>query len=210
MGLSGDIVVQPTLWRAIGTLLLTALVIMGSPGPSTVSATAMGAAFGIVRSLPYVGGLIAGTTCVLLAVAAGAVALILAVPHGGTILVAGSSVYILYLAKKIATAPPLHEGGQAVSAPAFAGGFLLAIANPKAYFAIAAVFVGSTLISNAPAADATLKIVLMTAMIVAIHLVWLLVGASLARMLRQPTISRAVNVTLAVLLVVSAVMAVLG
>jgi len=208
--LSSDILVSADLWRGIGALLLAAVVIMGSPGPSTVSATAVGAAFGIGRSLRYVAGLIAGTTAVLLAVAAGVVALVLAVPYGGTVLVVGSSIYILYLSWKIATAPPLREGGQAVSAPAFMGGFLLAIANPKAYLAIAAVFAGTTLFAGAPAMDAGLKIVLLTAMIVAIHFTWLLAGASLARSLRDPLISRVVNVVLAVLLAASAARGLLG
>ena len=87
------------------TLLLASLVIMGSPGPSTISATAMGAAYGFRRSLGYVSGLIVGTVAVLLAVAAGVVAVLLSVPHGALVLTVVSAVYILYLAFRIATAP---------------------------------------------------------------------------------------------------------
>ena len=49
------------------SLIVASLVVMGSPGPSTVSVTAVGAAFGLGRSLGYLSGLIAGTVAVLLA-----------------------------------------------------------------------------------------------------------------------------------------------
>src|ERR1022692_2451727 len=95
------------IWRPLMALILASVAIMGSPGPSTISATAMGAAFGVRRSLQYVCGLIVGTIFVLLAVSIGVVALVLAIPHGARVLGAVSAVYILYLACKIATAPPL-------------------------------------------------------------------------------------------------------
>jgi threonine/homoserine/homoserine lactone efflux protein len=59
------------------------------------------------------------------------------------------------------------------------------------------------------ARDAVVKMTLLTAMIVIIHLSWLLVGASLARVLHDPTLSRIVNVTLAALLVVTTALAVI-
>lgn len=191
------------------TLLLASLVIMGSPGPSTISATAMGAAYGFRRSLGYVSGLIVGTVMVLLAVAAGVVAILLSIPHGALVLTVVSAVYILYLAFKIATAPPLARRDDAITAPAFSGGFLLAVANPKAYLAIAAVFAGVSLFQDRRLLDATVKIALLTAMIVAIHMIWLLVGASLSRFLQHPRVSRIVNIVLAILLVVAAIFAVL-
>lgn len=192
------------------TLLLASLVIMGSPGPSTISVTAMGAAYGFRRSLGYVSGLIAGTVAVLLAVAAGVVAILLSVPHGALVLTVVSAVYILYLAFKIATEPPLSRRDDEVAAPAFSGGFLLAVANPKAYLAIAAVFAGVSLFQDQRLLDTGVKIALLTGMIVAIHMIWLLVGASLSRFLQHPTVSRAVNISLAVLLIVATAFAVVG
>ena len=43
------------------SLIVASLLVMGSPGPSTVSVTAVGAAFGLRRSVAYLSGLIAGT-----------------------------------------------------------------------------------------------------------------------------------------------------
>jgi threonine/homoserine/homoserine lactone efflux protein len=200
---------MPELWRAATALILAAIAVMGSPGPSTVSVTAVGASFGIRRSLPYACGLIAGTAAVLFAVALGVVALVMSVPYGARIIGILAAGYILLLAFKIATAPPLERAAE-VAAPAFLGGFLLAIANPKAYLAIAAVFAGSTLIAGNQALDAIVKTALLAVMIVLIHLAWLLAGASLSRILRDPKSSRIINLALAAALIATSFMALMG
>lgn len=189
------------LWRSLLALVVTALAVMGSPGPSTVSVTAVGAAYGFRRSVPYMSGLVAGTIAVLLAVAAGLVALLLSMPRLLPPLVAASAAYILYLAFRIATAPPLARLEDSVPAPSFAGGFLLGIANPKAYLAIAAVFAGASLAAQAPMVDAAAKIAVLSVMIVLIHVFWLAIGASLAALFYDPVTSRRANIVLALLLV---------
>lgn len=201
---------QPDLWRPILTLLVTSTVIMGSPGPSTMSAVAVAAAYGFRRSLVYGCGLIGGTTAVLLAVAAGVVTILWSVPHAAPALLALSAGYILYLAWRIATAPPLSAQPGDTAAPAFGGGCLLAIANPKAYLAIAAVFAATSIFPDHPGRDVVAKTVLLTLMIVLIHLAWLLVGASLARALRDPTLSRVANILMALGLIVTTALTILG
>ena len=193
--------------RPLAALMLTSLVIMGSPGPSTISATAVGASFGVRRSLNYACGLIVGTMAVLLTVSMGVVALITSIPHGARILSGISIVYILFLAFKIATAPPLEGDKKDMAAPAFTGGVVLAIANPKAYLAIAAVFAGTTMIAGDHRLDAIVKTALLSMVIVVIHVCWLLVGASLSRLLRDPVRSRLINVSLAAALVITTVVA---
>ena len=188
------------------TLLLASLVIMGSPGPSSISATATGAAFGIRRALPYVIGLIAGTTTVLLAVALGLASLIVAIPAANRAISIAGSLYILYLAYKIATAPPLGDPTHHATAPTFLPGYLLGIANPKAYLAIAAVYAGTTLSPN-PIADATSKLAALGTMIALIHLFWLTIGVSLAHALRHPVASRCINAGMALALVATTVTA---
>ena len=96
-------------WHPLLALVLAATVVMGSPGPATISVTAVAAAFGARRSLPYLCGIILGTTVVLLAVATGIVAMLLSVPQIAPVLIAASAAYILYLAYRIATAPPLTQ-----------------------------------------------------------------------------------------------------
>jgi len=180
---------------------------MGSPGPATISLTAAGSAYGLRRSLGYLAGIVVGTAVVLLAVATGITAALLAVPAVRPVLIAVSAAYILWLAYKVATAPAL-AGQAAAGSPSFAGGALLGVANPKAWVAIAAVFASARL-ADAAATDAAEKVALLSGMIVVINAAWLLVGASLAPALRDPRRARVVNVVLATALVGAAVLAVL-
>jgi threonine/homoserine/homoserine lactone efflux protein len=140
-------------WGSVGPLLVTALAIMGSPGPATISLTAAGSAFGVRRSLGYLIGIIVGTMIVLVAVATGITATLLAVPALRAVLIAISMAYILWLAYHIATAPPVAAETAAAAAPSFAGGTLLGAANPKGWVAIAAVF-ASVRLADAATTDA--------------------------------------------------------
>ncbi len=196
-------------WSQLASLILASLVVMGSPGPSTMSVTAIGAAFGFRRSLAYLGGIMLGTTIVLLAVAAGVVAMLLSLPWLSPVLLGISAAYILYLAYKIGTAAPLSRQDRPAKAPSFAGGLVLALANPKAYLAIAAVFAANRLALGSPGAEAAAKIAVLTAMIVVIHLVWLGAGVSLSRLLHNPTSSRIVNLGFAAVLVATTALAII-
>jgi len=207
--LSSFIVEQfSVIWPPLVSLIFASIIVMGSPGPSTMSATAVGAAFGFRRAFPYLAGLIAGTTAVLAAVAAGVVSLLMSVPRLAPVLVVASAIYIAYLAYQIATAPPLSSPNRATSAPPFLGGFLLAVANPKAYFAIAAVFAGTTFALSTPLIEGLLKTAVLTIMIVLIHLFWVTIGASFSRLLRDPVSSRIVNLLFAAILIATTILAI--
>jgi threonine/homoserine/homoserine lactone efflux protein len=194
-------------WVTAGPLVLTSLAIMGSPGPATISLVAAGSSYGLRRSLAYLVGIVAGTALVLVAVATGITAALLAVPAARAVLLAVSAVYILWLAYHVATAPPLAAQTVASEAPSLAGGTLLGVANPKAWVAIAAVFASSHLAGSATA-DAGAKVAILIPMIVLINGAWLVGGAALAPLLRDPHRSRIANVTMAVVLVVATALAV--
>jgi threonine/homoserine/homoserine lactone efflux protein len=195
-------------WGSVGPLLLMSLAIMGSPGPATISLVAAGSAYGVRRCLRYLAGIIAGTMLVLLAVATGITGALLAVPAAGSVLIGISAAYILWLAYRIATSPPLSEPIAAPGAFSFAGGTLVGVANPKAWVAIAAVFASAHLADTATA-NATAKIAVLTPMIVAICATWLVAGTSIAPLLRDPRRGRLVNVALAVAVVAATALAVL-
>ncbi len=182
---------------------------MGSPGPATLSLAATGSAFGFARSLPYLAGIIAGTTGVLLMIAAGIGTLVLTVPGLTPVIVVLAACYLLYLAYRIATAPVLGEAARERPAPSLAGGLLLAIANPKAFAAIGAVYGGIAVVPGHALADAAWKVAVLFAVIIVVNAVWLLAGAAFATLLRQPRVGRAANIAFAVLLVLSVAAAVL-
>ena len=190
----------PIALSGLLSLLISAAALMASPGPATLSVTATAAAYGFRSSLAYVLGINLGTIAVLLAVALGASALLHAIPQLAMPVSVAASLYILYLAFRIATAPPLSDEADK-AAPGWLPGLALAISNPKAYLAIGAVFSKSVLIASDASADAILKCIVLSAAIIVIHALWAVAGSVLTATLRDPKASRLVNLALAAALV---------
>ncbi len=199
--------------RHIGTMdgwvgfLLAAVALAGSPGPATLSLTATGAAFGARRGIAYLAGIVVGMVAVMAVVASGLVGLVMAVPGAMPVVAGMAAAYFLYLAWRIATAPPLAEANAERQAPTFIAGLALSLVNPKGYAAMAALYSGFVLISGHLAADVAVKVALLTLIIAATSVAWLLAGAMLTRHFREPRSNRAINVAFAVLLVASVLLA---
>lgn len=191
-------------------LWLAAFPLMGSPGPATMSLAALGAAFGGRRSLPYLTGIVLGTTGVLVMIATGITSIVLAQPALVTIITVAAAGYILYLAYRIATAPVVTEQSVSSKSPSFGSGLILAIANPKAYAAIGAVYSGGTLFPNDPIQDAIAKIAALTLVIVITQPAWLAFGSAFSAILRNPKSARIANILFAGMLVGSVGLALLG
>ncbi|MEM9357051.1 MAG: LysE family translocator [Pseudomonadota bacterium] len=190
-------------WDALLGMLIAALALMGSPGPATLSVAATSAVFGLGRAIPYYCGICCGTSTVVLLVGTGVMSLVMAVPSVTPILVILAGAYILYLAFRIATAPPLKAQDDSSPPPRAIAGYLLAIANPKAYAAMGALFAGYVLIARDPQADAITKAIILIALVFTVNLVWLIAGRALAQFFQSERSARILNVSFAVLLVAS-------
>ena len=129
-------------------LWLAAFPLMGSPGPATISLAGIGTAFGFRQGIAYLLGIILGTVGVLVMIATGVTALLLAIPALVTILTIAAAAYIVYLAWKIAFAPVGVTKATAEQVPSFATGLILALANPKAFAAIGAVYSSHTIVEG--------------------------------------------------------------
>ena len=187
--------------------LLAAVALAGSPGPATLSLTATGAAFGARRGAAYLAGIVIGMVAVMAIVASGLVGLLLAVPGATPVVTVLAAAYFLYLAWRIATAPPLAADTAPRRTPTFAGGLLLSLINPKGYAAMAALFSGFVLVQERLALDVAAKMAVLVLIITAVNVAWLLAGAALTRFFRDPRTNRAINVAFAVLLVASVALA---
>jgi len=182
--------------------IIAAFALIGSPGPATLGLAAAAAAFGIRRSLALMAGIIAGVLVVFGLAAAGLTGLILAQPVLGPVVKVLAALYMLWLAWSIATAPPLGQG-EGARAPTLYGGIFLGVGNPKAYAAMAALASGFLLSADRVTDTATKAVILLAIMIVA-DLAWLVAGSSLARVMRRPAWSRAINIAFALALLASA------
>ena len=182
--------------EGLAGFLLAAFALTGSPGPATLSLTATGAAFGARRGVGYLAGIVVGMVVVMAVVASGLIGLAMAVPGVTPVVTVLAVAYFLYLAWRIATAPPIGEAHRERRPPSFVAGLLLSLANPKGYAAMAALYSGFDL-------GIPTKMTLLTAIMVLVNVVWLLAGASLTRFFREPRTNRAINIAFAVLLVAS-------
>ncbi|PTW62663.1 threonine/homoserine/homoserine lactone efflux protein [Breoghania corrubedonensis] len=185
------------------------LALTGSPGPNTLSLAAVGAAYGFRRGILYMAGLFVGMLIVMAVIATGVGGLMLTVPGVAPLVTALAAVYFLYLAFKIATAPPIDAPDRERRAPSFQGGVFLSLVNPKAYAAMAALFSGFQLFSASTELDLTAKIIALGAIIALVNALWLSAGSALTALFRDPTASRAINIGFAVLLLASLAFAVL-
>jgi threonine/homoserine/homoserine lactone efflux protein len=123
---------EPSLFLSMLGFLWVAAI---TPGPNNMLLTTSGANFGFVRSLWLMIGIMLGMQSILLLVAFGVGSLILLYPSLHLILKILGSLYLLWLAWKIATSA--YEKLETDIAPArpirFYQGWLLQFLNPKAW-----------------------------------------------------------------------------
>lgn len=193
--------------EALPGFLLAGVALAGSPGPATLSLAAAGAAFGTRRVMSYLIGNVLGMVAVMAITASGLIGLMLAVPGVTPVVTVAAALYFVWLAWRIATAPPLSAEDGDRQPPSFIGGFMLSLVNPKGYAAMAALFSGFVLLRERLALDAALKIALLAAVITAVNVLWLLAGAMMTRFFRAPRSNRIINVAFAILLLASVAVA---
>lgn len=189
--------------------LFAAVALAGSPGPATLSLTATGAAFGARRGVGYLAGIVVGMIGVMAVVASGVVGVLLAVPGATPIVAVVAAAYFVYLAFRIATAPPLSDAAGGQRPPSFGAGLLLSLINPKGYAAMAALYSGFVLVQGRLMLDVAFKMTVLVLVMVVVNVAWLLAGAALTGLFREPRTNRVINVTFAVLLVASVALALL-
>ena len=180
---------------------LAVFFLLVTPGPGVLSTAGVGAGFGYRAGLRYVAGLFVGTNLVALAVVSGLAAVLLAHAPLRAVLLAASAAYLLYLAAKIGFAGAKVAFKAAERAPGFMSGVALQAINPKAYAVNTALFTGFAFWPTSLAVETALKFLILNAIWVPIHLAWLAAGAALRRLDLPDGVQRAINLTMAALLV---------
>ena len=178
-------------------LAVAVFFLIATPGPGVLSLAGVGAAYGFRRAMPYLVGLLVGNWLVLLLVASGLAALVFANPVLRWVLFVASLAYLVYLAARIALAGSRIAIVQADRCPGVAAGILLQTINPKAYAVNTAFITGFPLMAFGYTLEVTLKVAIITAVWLPIHLIWALAGASLKRLDPPPNIQRRINVLMA-------------
>ncbi|HMB47797.1 MAG TPA: LysE family transporter [Afifellaceae bacterium] len=168
-----------------------------TPGPGVLSAAGVGSGFGFRPGLIYICGLFIGTNLVALAVVSGLAGIVLAEPGVRTVLLLASTAYLLYLAARIAFSGARIAFIEADKAPGVGGGLLLQALNPKAYAVNTTLFTGFGFWPSNLTAEVVTKFIIINAIWIPIHLLWLYAGVSLKRLAPEPGTQFAINIAMA-------------
>ena len=179
-----------------------------TPGPGVLSTAGVGSGFGWRAGLAYVTGLWVGNNLVALAVISGLAAAVLALPGLRQVLMWASVAYLLYLAAKIAFAGARIAFIRAERAPGAWNGIALQAINPKAYAVNTAFFTGFAFMPDSLVWETLIKLAIMNAIWIPIHLAWLAAGVGLRRLDLAPPVQRAINVVMALLMLAVVALAV--
>ena len=168
-----------------------------TPGPGVLSAAGVGASYGRRAGLFYVGGLFLGTNIVAALVVSGVAAAVLAWAPLRVVLMIASTLYLLYLASKIALAGAKVGFIHPETPPGLKEGLLLQFINPKAYAVNTVLFSGFPFDGVSLPAEIALKFVIVNAIWIPIHLLWLQAGIAIRAMDLPGPVQRRINMAMA-------------
>ncbi|MBQ0707068.1 MULTISPECIES: LysE family translocator [unclassified Ochrobactrum] len=184
-------------------LALFAIVSTITPGGATTLATASGAHFGYRQSLPFMWGIAAGLGSMSAAAAAGLGGIILAFPSLQLAMKLIGSIYLLWLAWRMARSGPPHLHANIAKPMSFVGAVWLVWHNPKGWtMALGATASFASLAGKPFHLALILGFSLGLAAILSLTL-WCVAGLLLAHLLRSDAQWRLVNASLALLLAAS-------
>lgn len=187
--------------------LASVFFLLITPGPGVLSTAGVSAAFGARPAYRYLTGLFIGTNLVALAVVTGIAGLMLAHPIIRPILLYLSIAYLFYLAARIALAGSSIAFIEKQNAPGILNGIALQAINPKAYVVNTALFTGFPFATMSTWAEVAWKFVLINAIWIPIHLLWLAAGIGLKRMSLSHRTQRIINVLMGLSLLMVVILA---
>ena len=175
-----------------------------TPGPNNVMLMASGANFGFIRSLPHMLGISIGHSFQVTVVGLGLGQLFETYPVAQTVLRILSTIYLLYLASKIAYAAAPEDGKERGKPFTFLQAAAFQWVNPKAWYM--AIFA----ITNYAQGDGVLWPALFVAFIFACTnfpsiMIWTTIGTQVKRLLTRPHLLQLFNRSMAALLVLTLV-----
>jgi threonine/homoserine/homoserine lactone efflux protein len=190
----------------VGAYVLFVVAAAGTPGPSNLLLTAVGAKVGVWRGLPCLFGVSVGMGAMIFTVSLGLGGVVPADAMALTVARWAGAAFLLVLAWKIATAAP----GGAASEPrpvGFLGAALFQTVNPKSWLVCASA--AATYLVVAPGralAQATALGLLFVLCSLPCCFAWLAFGAAAQRLLRNERARRNFNWAMGALLAASVIL----
>jgi threonine/homoserine/homoserine lactone efflux protein len=188
-----------TLWA----LAAFAFVASITPGPNNLMLMTSGVKYGFGRTLPHLAGVVLGFALMIAVVGLGLSILFERYPQILPTMRIAGSLYMLWLALRIALAKPISKaepGGRPIGFFAAAG---FQWVNPKAWAMALGALAAYAGVVDSYAGGVLLIAALCGVIAIPCCVAWTLFGASLSRLLMDPRASRPFNWTMAALLVAS-------
>ena len=190
-------------WSLLVSVAVFSFVTSVSPGPNNTFLLSSGANFGLRKSVPYLNGIMAGLTGMMIALGAGLGVIFTTLPLVYQVLKWVGFAYIVYLAFLIVRSTTKTETAEAQYIGFFKA-TTFQFVNPKAW-----VVVGSFMATFVPVGSG----LAVTAFICLVFLVftypgallWAVAGQVLKTWLSEPSSRRVFNIVSAILLVLSMV-----
>ncbi len=181
----------------MGNFTFAIFFLLITPGPGVLSLAGVGSAYGYRAGWAYGTGLFFGSNAVLLAAATGLATLVLADERLKLLFAVLSTCYLLYLAAKIAFAGSKIAFIEARRPPGIWGGIALQIINPKAYAVGLFVFSNFPFWPDSPVGEIITKFIILNAIWIPIHILWLAAGVTLNRLSLPHSTQRWINLGMA-------------
>ncbi|MGJ8570867.1 MAG: LysE family translocator [Hoeflea sp.] len=194
----------------VGALFVFLLPLAYSPGPGNMFFAALGARSGVAATLPANAGYHVATLLLTVLVGAGFVAVLDPASTLFALIKTAGSIYVLWLAWKMATSGRSSADVQN-SGAGFFDGVMLLVLNPKAYVIILLMYsqFAGFHFSSMGERVAVISLVFTVNNLLA-FLLWTLAGDGLGRLFRSETSARRLNLVFAATLAGVAVWMLLG
>lgn len=173
-----------------------------TPGPNNTMLLASGGNYGFWRTVPHIAGIGLGCVAMVLLVGLGLGQILAAVPLLHAVLRDAGAAYLLWLAWKIGRAGPVTDDKSSGRPMTFWQAAAFQWVNPKAWVVVVGAVGTYAPRDGFGRAVAMLAVLLGTVMVPSIS-VWAAFGTALRPVLRHRGHVRILNVTLALLLVLS-------
>ncbi|MCA8926913.1 MAG: LysE family translocator [Alphaproteobacteria bacterium] len=183
----------------LGPVTWYVFVMAATPGPNNAMLTASGMNFGLARTWPHIAGITFGLTLLMLLCGLGLGTVFATWPEAQTALAVAGSLYLLYLAWRVATADAPRAAEEARPLR-FVEAFGFQFLNPKGWVASLTAVPLMPALGSVPEQAAVLAGLAMATTLPSTA-VWALFGVGIARLFQRPAVRRSINALLAILLI---------
>lgn len=190
-------------WGLLVSVAVFSFVTSVTPGPNNTFLLSSGANFGLKRSVPYLNGIMAGLTGMMIALGAGLGVIFTTLPAVYQVLKWFGFAYIVWLAFLIVKSTTKSETAEAQYI-GFAKATTFQFVNPKAWIVVGSFMAAYVPVGSGFAATAFICLVFLVFTYPGAFL-WAVAGQVLKNWLSEPSRRRVFNIVSAILLVLSMV-----